>query len=40
MTDWRLSCNDHMDLDQLPANLWTTRLRGSLLDRTPHVEQC
>jgi len=28
-----------MDLSQLPADLWTTRLPASLLDRAPHVEE-
>lgn len=39
MTDWLISCDDHMDLSQLPADLWTTRLPASLLDRAPHVEE-
>ena len=34
-----ISCDDHMDLSQLPADLWTTRLPASLLDRAPHVEE-
>jgi Cytochrome P450 len=34
-----ISCDDHMDLSQLPADLWTTRLGASLLDRAPHVEE-
>src|SRR5688572_33017907 len=38
MTDRLISCDDHMDLSQLPADLWTTRLPASLLDRAPHVE--
>jgi hypothetical protein len=25
MTDRLISCDDHMDLSQLPADLWTTR---------------
>src|SRR5439155_1095472 len=33
MTDRLISCDDHMDLSQLPADLWTTRLPASLLDR-------
>ena len=28
-----------MDLSQLPADLWSTRLPASLLDRAPHVEE-
>ena len=39
MTDRLISCDDHMDLSQLPADLWTTRLPASLLDRAPHVEE-
>src|SRR5215475_12072619 len=39
MTDRLISCDDHMDLSQLPADLWTTRLPTSLLDRAPHVEE-
>ena len=39
MTDQLISCDDHMDLSQLPADLWTTRLPASLLDRAPHVEE-
>lgn len=39
MTDPLISCDDHMDLSQLPADLWTTRLPASLLDRAPHVEE-
>ena len=34
-----ISCDDHMDLGQLPADLWETRLPASLLDRAPHVEE-
>ena len=32
MTDRLISCDDHMDLSQLPADLWTTRLPAALLD--------
>jgi hypothetical protein len=39
MTDRLISCDDHMDLSQLPADLWTTRLPAALLDRAPHVEE-
>lgn len=39
MSDRLISCDDHMDLSQLPADLWTTRLPASLLDRAPHVEE-
>src|SRR5499425_1173896 len=31
MTDRLISCDDHMDLSQLPADLWSTRLPASLL---------
>jgi predicted TIM-barrel fold metal-dependent hydrolase len=34
-----ISCDDHMDLGQLPAYLWETRLPIALRDRAPHVEQ-
>jgi predicted TIM-barrel fold metal-dependent hydrolase len=39
MVDRLISCDDHMDLSQLPADLWTTRLPASLLDRAPRVEE-
>lgn len=39
MTDKLISCDDHMDLGQLPADLWTTRLPASLRDRAPHIEE-
>jgi hypothetical protein len=35
MTDRFISRDVHMDLSQLPADLWTTRLPASLLDRAP-----
>ena len=39
MADLQLiSCDDHMDLSQLPADLWTTRLPANLRDRAPHIE--
>src|SRR5207253_7675097 len=38
MADRLISCDDHMDLSQLPEDLWTSRLPASLLDRAPHVE--
>jgi predicted TIM-barrel fold metal-dependent hydrolase len=34
-----ISCDDHMDLGQLPADLWTTRLPAALRDRAPHIEE-
>jgi len=33
MTDGLISCDDPMDLSQLPTDLWTSRLPESLLDR-------
>src|ERR1043165_6171078 len=39
MTDRLISCDDHMALSQLPADLWTTRPPDSLPDRAPHVEE-
>jgi uncharacterized protein len=39
VTDKLISCDDHMDLGQLPADLWTTRLPASLRDRAPHIEE-
>ena len=34
-----ISCDDHMDLGQLPADLWTTRLPANLRDRAPYIEE-
>lgn len=39
MTDRFISCDDHMDLSQLPEDLWLTRLPVSLVDRSPRVEE-
>ncbi|MGD9614410.1 MAG: amidohydrolase family protein [Alphaproteobacteria bacterium] len=39
MSDKLISCDDHMDLSQLPADLWTTRLPIALRDRAPHIEE-
>lgn len=33
-----ISCDDHLDLNQLPADLWTRRLPAHLRDRGPKVE--
>ncbi|HTU11559.1 MAG TPA: amidohydrolase family protein [Allosphingosinicella sp.] len=33
-----ISCDDHLDLDQLPADLWTSRLPADLRSRAPQVE--
>ena len=34
-----ISCDDHMDLGQLPADLWATRLPAALRERAPHIEE-
>jgi predicted TIM-barrel fold metal-dependent hydrolase len=34
-----ISCDDHMDLGQLPADLWLTRLPAGLRDRAPRIEE-
>ena len=34
-----ISCDDHLDLGQLPADLWTARLPASQQDRAPHIEE-
>src|ERR1700730_10643145 len=34
-----ISCDDHMDLGQLPADLWETRLPAALRNRAPHIEE-
>src|SRR5437879_11439928 len=34
-----ISCDDHMDLGQLPADLWLTRLPAALRDRAPRIEE-
>ena len=39
MTDRLISCDDHMDLGQLPADLWLTRLPAALRDRAPRIEE-
>jgi uncharacterized protein len=39
VTDKLISCDDHLDLGQLPADLWTVRLPASLRDRAPHIEE-
>ena len=33
-----ISCDDHLDLNQLPADLWTSRMTGPLKERAPRVE--
>ena len=38
--DYKLiSCDDHLDLGWLPADLWTQRLPQSLRSRAPHIEE-
>jgi len=39
MANELISCDDHMDLGQLPADLWATRLPSSLRDRAPRIEE-
>src|SRR6185437_9648530 len=39
MTNGLISCDDHMDLGQLPADLWLTRLPAEFRDRAPHIEE-
>jgi len=39
VTDRLISCDDHMDLSQLPVDLWTTRLPAALRERAPRVEE-
>jgi predicted TIM-barrel fold metal-dependent hydrolase len=39
VADMLISCDDHMDLSQLPADLWQTRLPPALRERAPHVEE-
>ncbi len=39
MANELISCDDHMDLGQLPADLWTTHLPAALRDRAPHIEE-
>src|SRR5450755_3504472 len=39
MPNGLISCDDHMDLGQLPADLWETRLPAALRARAPHIEE-
>ena len=39
MKELLISCDDHLDLNQLPADLWTSRLPEHLRDRAPHIEE-
>lgn len=34
-----ISCDDHLDLNMLPADLWTSRLPLQFRDRAPHIEE-
>ena len=34
-----ISCDDHLDLNQLPADLWQTRLPAEFRHRAPHIEE-
>lgn len=34
-----VSCDDHLDLNMLPEDVWSSRMAASWGDRTPHVEQ-
>jgi uncharacterized protein len=34
-----ISCDDHLDLGYLPADLWTSRLPAALRDRAPRIEE-
>lgn len=38
--DYKLiSCDDHLDMNQLPADLWTSRLPAQFRERAPHIEE-
>src|SRR5271169_1497228 len=39
MANELISCDDHMDLGQLPADLWTTRLPVALRNRAPYIAE-
>ena len=40
MADFGLiSCDDHLDLNQLPADLWTERVATADRERAPHIEE-
>lgn len=34
-----ISCDDHLDLNQLPADLWQERMPARMRDRAPHIEE-
>jgi predicted TIM-barrel fold metal-dependent hydrolase len=38
--DYRfISCDDHLDLNNLPADLWVARMPTKFHDRAPHIER-
>jgi hypothetical protein len=39
VTDRLISCDDLMELRQLPADLWLTRLPPALRDRAPRIDE-
>ena len=39
MAERLISCDDHMDLGQLPADLWLSGLPATLRDRAPHIAE-
>jgi predicted TIM-barrel fold metal-dependent hydrolase len=39
MDDTLISCDDHLDLGYLPADLWTSRIAAALHDQAPHIEE-
>ncbi|WP_257551853.1 amidohydrolase family protein [Sphingopyxis sp. DBS4] len=34
-----ISCDDHLDLNMMPADIWTNRLASSWGDEVPHIEE-
>lgn len=34
-----ISCDDHLDLNMLPEDLWVSRLPRALRERAPHIEE-
>jgi predicted TIM-barrel fold metal-dependent hydrolase len=39
MANTLISCDDHMDLGQLPADLWQTRLPEKFRNRAPYIDE-
>ena len=33
-----VSCDDHLDLNMLPADVWQKRMAAAWGERTPHIE--